>query len=86
MAYSLSAELCAHTNDVRCICSYKDDLGEDVIVTGGRDKCINLWRRTTDGIPAVSYELFRTIRKHKSYVNCICVVPPDASCGREESE
>ena len=82
MAYKLSKDLIGHENDVRCCCSYVDELGDEIIVTGSRDKRIIVWKYT----PLGGFEPKKTISSHTSYVNCLCVIPPDPSSGRHGSK
>ena len=81
MAYKLCKELIGHEKDVRCCCSYVDESGEEIIVTGSRDKRIVVWKLTPLGV----FEPNKIITSHANYVNCLCVIPPDLSCGRLES-
>jgi phospholipase A-2-activating protein len=81
MAYKLCKELIGHEKDVRCCCSYVDESGEEIIVTGSRDKRIVVWKLTPLGV----FEPNKIITSHANYVNCLCVIPPDLSCGRLET-
>ncbi|CAK1552863.1 unnamed protein product [Leptosia nina] len=66
--YKLSAVLCGHSMDVRCVSTTKDYC----ILSASRDRTAILWHPegVKDFVNVVTY------KGHKNFVSCVCWLPP----------
>ncbi|KAL0840126.1 hypothetical protein ABMA28_015431 [Loxostege sticticalis] len=66
--YKLSAVLCGHSMDVRCVSTTK----ENCILSASRDRTAKLWHPegVKDFVNVVTY------KGHTNFVSCVCWVPP----------
>ncbi|XP_049866339.1 phospholipase A-2-activating protein [Pectinophora gossypiella] len=66
--YKLSAVLCGHSMDVRCVATTK----EYCILSASRDRTAKLWHPegVKDFVNVVTY------KGHKNFVSCVCWLPP----------
>ncbi|CAB3243021.1 unnamed protein product [Arctia plantaginis] len=66
--YKLSAVLCGHSLDVRCVATTK----EFCILSASRDRTAKLWH--PEGVK--DYVNVVTYKGHRNFVSCICWLPP----------
>ncbi|XP_048484837.1 phospholipase A-2-activating protein [Plutella xylostella] len=66
--YKLSAVLCGHSMDVRCVATSK----EYCILSASRDRTAKLWH--PEGVK--DYRNVVTYKGHKNFVSCVCWLPP----------
>ena len=81
MSFKLSVELTGHTNDVRVVSSCVIG-GNEAIITASRDGTARLWNR----IHTLEYEVAKILTGHKGPVTAVCIMPADATSGRDKSK
>ena len=73
----------AHAGWVNAVTPLAGDENANVLVSGGADRAVKLWRRSksdADGSGAVGLTLVSTLERHADYVTRLAA-PTDASCG-----
>lgn len=63
--YELSQQLVGHESHVRCVAV----LGEDMLITGGLDAQVFMWKRASATEP---FALLKTLHHHSDWVNDLC--------------
>ena len=82
MSFKLSVELTGHTNDVRVVSSCALD-GNEAIITASRDGTARVWNKIDD---ALEYAVTKILTGHTGPVTAVCILPTDASAGRDKSK
>lgn len=81
MNFKLSLELTGHTNDVRVVSSCALD-GNEAIITASRDGTARVWSK----INLLEYEVAKILTGHNGPVTAVCIMPADATVGRDKSK
>lgn len=81
MSFKLSVELTGHTNDVRVVSSCALD-GNEVIITASRDGTARVWNK----VDVLEYAVTKILTGHTGPVTAICILPADATAGRDKSK
>lgn len=80
MNFKLSVELTGHTNDVRVVSSCALD-GNEAIITASRDGTARVWSK----INLLEYEVSKILTGHNGPVTAVCIMPADATVGRDKN-